>query len=365
MVKVEYNQDNFPTAYECEQLVNQNSVREVHVTFFYDLLFLQTMGFTTARQVFEANLLNGIATQLGLTTSTSVNSCLLPPPTGPWMIRISSLPQDEQFQIVGTYIILVYYHVSQHSLSYITTTLLFFSLHTIFILENCFELRPNPETEACVLLEGQMTAFAVGGNSSQDEAGLLNLIDTEITSGAATAGSTLTATYLSTQLDLSGDAGDRDNLNPAINEPDNILVDPNNSDKITPIGVMMVMGLALGVVGILFVVVKLRRRKRAADQDAIMREQVIDESLHQHQSYPYHHDEHQQQQQQYSFDDMPDDTGFMFKNELLGIHAPDPSHHRRDGLDVSVSESDVDSWAQTDATLGSIEQHLEPITAEV
>ena len=67
------------------------------------------------------------------------------------------------------------------------------------------------------------------------------------------------------------------------------------------------------------------------------------------------------------------DLGNSFKDQLMGVHGrssqnkmnmnhPFGMHH---GSVDAASESDADSWAQTDGTIGSLELQLEPITAEV
>lgn len=67
------------------------------------------------------------------------------------------------------------------------------------------------------------------------------------------------------------------------------------------------------------------------------------------------------------------DLGASMKNELFKIHgrapssASDPRMYNNGGTIgiEETSDSDADSWAQTDGTIGSLELQLEPITAEV
>jgi hypothetical protein len=81
------------------------------------------------------------------------------------------------------------------------------------------------------------------------------------------------------------------------------------------------------------------------------------------------------------------DLGNSFKDQLLGLHGlsangqqylqqPHNANGKRGGLLMSNvlfrqsgqsmdGDSDADSWAQTDGTIGSLELQLEPITAEV
>jgi hypothetical protein len=66
------------------------------------------------------------------------------------------------------------------------------------------------------------------------------------------------------------------------------------------------------------------------------------------------------------------DLGNSFKDQLMGVHGrSQPSSklgmpgYNMHGIPDNTSESDADSWAQTDGTIGSLELQLEPITAEV
>jgi hypothetical protein len=74
------------------------------------------------------------------------------------------------------------------------------------------------------------------------------------------------------------------------------------------------------------------------------------------------------------------DLGNSFKDQLMGLHGcSQPNSSKRGGLMSSLGarglfpqsgqsldgDSDADSWAQTDGTIGSLELQLEPITAEV
>lgn len=75
------------------------------------------------------------------------------------------------------------------------------------------------------------------------------------------------------------------------------------------------------------------------------------------------------------------DLGTSFKDQLMGRHGGGPPRGHpgtlgamvsgpygggtRMAMNSDASESDADSWAQTDGTIGSLELQLEPITAEV
>ncbi|KAG7351529.1 hypothetical protein IV203_010889 [Nitzschia inconspicua] len=75
------------------------------------------------------------------------------------------------------------------------------------------------------------------------------------------------------------------------------------------------------------------------------------------------------------------DLGSSFKDQLMGLHGRNQSNNPKRGGGLMSSfgvhglfpqsgqsldgDSDADSWAQTDGTIGSLELQLEPITAEV
>jgi len=60
------------------------------------------------------------------------------------------------------------------------------------------------------------------------------------------------------------------------------------------------------------------------------------------------------------------DLATSMKNELFNIHGRAADAPKSYGIGIEeTSDSDADSWAQTDGTIGSLELQLEPITAEV
>jgi hypothetical protein len=64
------------------------------------------------------------------------------------------------------------------------------------------------------------------------------------------------------------------------------------------------------------------------------------------------------------------DLGSNFKDQLMGVYGSSAAPRRQQrgmyGLNQAGSlDSEVDSWAQTDGTIGSIEQNLDPLTSEV
>jgi len=181
--------------------------------------------------------------------------------------------------------------------------------------------------------------------------------------------------YLGSQLDTSlinTNVG-RDNLNPSaskVEEPQTI--DPGKP-TFTFVGGLLVAGFIAAFLGLFFVLYR-RRQKFLAAQDvevALSKSDLDDMSRRDRESSDNdegveikddgRHDEDEYPTNNYRFD-----LATSMKNELFNIHGRAANHPRPYGVGIEeTSESDADSWAQTDGTIGSLELHLEPITAEV
>lgn len=164
----------------------------------------------------------------------------------------------------------------------------------------------------------------------------------------------------------------------------------NNKNKnITIVGGLLVSAFCLAFIGIFFVV--WRRRKyylRSRDvQLALSKSDIHYDTRHNDSD-----DEPRTLEKQTDSEDFEDmrggpseeefpnnvtfDLGNSFKDQLMGVHGPSQPN-KLGGMGAMVmapfgvgsgdgaSDSDADSWAQTDGTIGSLELQLEPITAEV
>lgn len=189
------------------------------------------------------------------------------------------------------------------------------------------------------------------------------------------------------ELDYTLDETGRDVLTPPISS----LVQetsPTSDDSLTPIGIAMVAGLTTAFLGVIFVIARKKRsRKRRvvtrsttrnqeslpddvkseSDTKSVTKLDVEDmgrdldaEMLNEDDNLPESPDEFSRE---YNFD-----LGGWMKSELVGIHGESaitarPSRY----ADELLSDSDIDndSWAQTEATIGSLELRLDPIEAEV
>ena len=185
--------------------------------------------------------------------------------------------------------------------------------------------------------------------------------------------------YLGAQLDTSlidSNPGS-DNLSPALNSAES-QVQSNNNDKgkrtVTFVGGLMVAGFLAAFLGIFFMLYR-RRQKFLSAQDveiALSKSDLDDASLREQRR--------ERDRRQQSGDDLDEpeigeeydnnytfDLGSSMKHELFNIHGRATADQQKQyGIGIEeTSDSDADSWAQTDGTIGSLELQLEPITAEV
>lgn len=182
--------------------------------------------------------------------------------------------------------------------------------------------------------------------------------------------------YLGAQLDpsiLVAENG-RDELDVSKNVAETPQT-AETSGTLTFVGGLMVAGFVVAFVGLFFVLYRRRQRFLAAQEMEIalsksdlddMAPGDGDPDSSSRDARPEHYEPEIGEED----DDFPTNYRFdmatSMKNELFNIHgrATDPPKSYGIGIE-ETSDSDADSWAQTDGTIGSLELQLEPITAEV
>lgn len=187
--------------------------------------------------------------------------------------------------------------------------------------------------------------------------------------------------YLGAQLDPSIVVSDngRDDLDVSSNVKETPQTEePASSGTLTFVGGLMVAGFVVAFVGLFFVLYRRRQRFLAAqDMELALSKSDLDDmspgdgdpdsSSKEGRPEAYGNYEPEIGEDD---DDFPTNYRFdmatSMKNELFNIHgrAADPPKSYGIGIE-ETSDSDADSWAQTDGTIGSLELQLEPITAEV
>jgi hypothetical protein len=222
-----------------------------------------------------------------------------------------------------------------------------------------------------------MTVTVVGPD---DVADIIEHISNLMSNGAVTADTDLRVVFLGTQIDVESYSGGRNNLAPAIN---NVELAPVGNDDVkdrtwTPIGVLLVLGICLAVVGVVStLIVKRRRNLREKelkakevefpgnddDSDAILKNRR-DGTPQTCLSPASPNDDWISEMQR--DDEVPSfyavDMGHSMKSELFGVHGligvtTSPGFRMRS--DSEYTESDADSWAQADATLGALETAID------
>lgn len=219
---------------------------------------------------------------------------------------------------------------------------------------------------------GTMSGEVIG--SDLNTLDTLELIARQLSSGAVTTWSDVTVLFLGDELDYN--TSGRDYLPPAISMPEGFNAAEQQNNTLTTVGIAILAGLTLALIGVISVIVRRRRRavraldahqsleddgksdakgSRDFDGDIAMNEE--DNNLPNNLSLP---DPDDSFCGGYQFD-----LGGWMKSELLGIHGENAITASPSRGDQPESDSDNDSWAQTEATLGSLELRLDPIEAEV
>jgi hypothetical protein len=180
----------------------------------------------------------------------------------------------------------------------------------------------------------------------------------------------------------------RDSLSDAarIKEAEENTSSGKKNTNITIVGGFLVAAFCMAFLGIIFVVWR-RRKYYLRSRDVQL---ALSKSDMHYDSRPNgSDDEPRTLEKQTDSDDFEDmrgkseeefpnnitfDLGNSFKDQLMGVHGTSQRNKLGGmggmppfgvGSADGASDSDADSWAQTDGTIGSLELQLEPITAEV
>jgi hypothetical protein len=76
LLKVDKDANGWPQTYSCPQLMKDNYVTPISLTFYYDLVFSLDQNATTSKQYFESVLLMTLAKEFGLYDGSA---CIAPP----------------------------------------------------------------------------------------------------------------------------------------------------------------------------------------------------------------------------------------------------------------------------------------------
>lgn len=239
--------------------------------------------------------------------------------------------------------------------------------------ETCRELST---TDPCFVYEAKMTASLFG--VAKEIPDVVKYIEEQF-NGPILANTEYASKFLAVPVqDPGSPEEDRSNLG----EPSNLRTEeqeagPNGRQTITMVGSFLIAAFCLAFIGLAFVLY--RRRQAYLDSIQQMHHNLSKESdLQNYDTDPHNSDDISGGDPQDSIgepDNFPNnitfDLGNTFKDQLMGVHGfggpkRPPMNAAPYGASVDgASDSDADSWAQTDGTIGSLELQLEPITAEV
>jgi hypothetical protein len=327
-----YDSQNDLIGYQCPSLLEKNpNIKDMEMTVYVDLRFPigDEVSSTVALQV---ALLGALANEYGI---SSGKACTDPPETGSsWLIAIKSNKED----------------IKREEL-----------------FPKCRELSFDTLTEECHVYEAKFTGNALSGTSMPDVE--LAVEDLLSNSKNLFVDEKYQVQFLGVPQYMDY-YDDRVSLNPPSNLKEQGVEEGLTDPKtITVLGGLLVAAFCLASFGIIVVLWRRRRtqtRRERNTHDIPPKQYTIDETDEEEPRSPYQYD-----------------IGNSFGNQVMGIHSsqeqqqqrktqylaqPNPnqgaySHfHRPQDM---MSDSDNDSWAQTDGTIGSLELQLDPITAEI
>lgn len=352
-----FNDNNELIGFQCPRVMENNpNLVDIPLFFYMDMKFPKGSESVSKRRV-QTELLLAIARDFRVSTG---KACTDPPPNGiSWLVSITSdteqLVRDEVFP-------------------------------------KCRELEFQEDTEDCFVYSFELTGNVLTGKTMPDvEAVVETLFVNQV---QKSIGSDFGVKFLAVpQYEEGVDSDKTLNIPPANLKDAEIENNPVNRQNITIVGGFLVAAFCLATAGILLVLY--RRRKITQLEESELESSLPKRFSHDTEEDDYDHE-------------VPDqhlhalDLGNSFNQQVLGAHTPQQpnrntvsrgptkylsnvnpnqgpySHfygqpatannsHRRNHSNQSdlMSQSTVDSWAQTNATIGSLELQMEPITGEI
>jgi hypothetical protein len=341
------------TGYACQSTLAQNEVTDIDLVFYMDFAYPPGQSLE-ALQHLQTGLVEAVALEYGISTGAM---CESPPFNGnSWLVQFFSDFTD--------------YSVVQ-------------------VFDSCRELNSTDPSQGCNVYEAVVTGSILGGSQMGD---VMEYIEALVRGTALTENSAFSVAFLG--VPVEGSVTEEENGN-SVGGPSSIqegegLTDPGQERKtVTIVGGLLVAAFCCAFIGIILVL--WRRRQQYLNDTHLLKSPSRD--LQQYDTEPHISDDPDAHP---SMDSSPEskekevfpnnitfDLGTSFKDQLMGVHGHNqggpsrrPLGHgtmmmsdpygRQMPTHSDASDSDADSWAQTDGTIGSLENlHLEPITAEV
>ncbi|KAL3929720.1 MAG: hypothetical protein SGBAC_012086 [Bacillariaceae sp.] len=361
-----FNEFNDLIGFQCQRVLENNpSLADIPLQFYIDMKFPKGSEWVAKRRV-QAELLLAIARDFRITTG---KACTDPPQNGiSWLVSIVSdtdqLEQDETFP-------------------------------------KCRELEFAEDEEDCFVYSFELTGNILTGKTMPDvEAVVETLLVNQVEKNL---GSEYAVKFLGIPKYEDGQDDKTLNIPPANLKDSEMNTSPANRNNFTIVGGFLVAGFCLATAAILLILYRRRKVQQRIEQ--------------QHFDTSPKHFSHDTEEEDFD-NEVPDqhlhalDLGNSFNQQVFGAHnpntpnnpnttaakrgptkyltnvnanqgpyshfygnqlqqqqqqAPGGTTHRRGNSNQSdlMSQSTVDSWAQTNATIGSLELQMEPITGEI
>ena len=402
-------------SYLCSEVVEDNNPTLVPLSFFMDLSFPEGAEELALRHVQE-QLVTNIAGQFGVSNG---EGCENPITARTWLVQISSNLSDwVRDPALGEDISIVCVHVWM-SLCLSFHLFLHICFFDDYCLDSCKELQVNATSQAeCFVYQAKVTSGVLAGSSADVMEFLAAQLqesgdaDDEGSSGTGSAPVTQNSPYHVQflgvpQSDPSTNGGGDDGRTNLGTSPPRDTASPvtresseGRGDTITVVGGVLMAAFCLLFVAIGCFIYRRRQewvREREAGGDdgddaaehfknprngTVKDTDDADYGPRDLHADLYDEDDHLQMDGKggvlrNSRDDekITIDMGCNFKDQLMGVYygasstAAQRRRQQQGGMygagRATSMDSEADSWAQTDGTIGSIEQNLEPITSEV
>jgi hypothetical protein len=342
------------TGYLCDYHVQSGTIKAgsgVEVSSYYDMLYPCAGDPGMLMNAIASTVLTNVAEYFELLPDGSV--CTIPDAALPlWVIGISLYPSSSTVNDVG-----------------------------------CQKLKADEDpTLCCEVVHAPMTFWWADREYQIND--VLSLLSDEFNSPKATAAAQtegVTIQYIGAYMQSSAEGG-QGNAPPAMSAPDvsAIQTKSTSGSHITMVGVIALVALVAVSIATLFVVI-VQRRRRSKNQKHV--QDTLAKADDNNSDGPtlevdvmsdgcdYPSNSQQIHPLPYSFEDdvanTPNSYTFDLANsmklDVLGTYsglptcmAVVPPYPMEE-----TSDSEVDSWAQTDGTVGSLEERLEEITAEI
>jgi hypothetical protein len=234
----------------------------------------------------------------------------------------------------------------------------------------------NETEEECYVFEVTVTGTLLGVQPNPQIPDVMEFIEDLLQDQALTTNSPFQFAFLGAAAvgAADGDSG-RDNLAPPSNlKNQEQSTAANDRQTVTIVGGLLVAAFCCAFLGIVFV---LWRRRSSYLRTREVHLKLSESDLQQYDTEPHHSEPSPPSQADHEEvfpNNITFDLGTSFKDQLMGVHGVGGGSRRPPHMmggsqfapsNDGASDSDADSWAQTDGTIGSLELQLEPITAEV